>query len=251
MKECSKCRQLKDESRFSPDKRNASGLQSQCNDCKREYQQANKERIAERTKAHRQANAELLSERAKAKYHADIERNRAISRENARRRREAGKVDKERKRQVDADARRKNPEQYREAQRKWNQANPEIVKAAKARYRDRHRETLRVKGREYNAANKHILKAAKARRRIRESRAGGTFTANEWRSLCIAYGYRCLCCGKMEPDIQLTPDHVIPLARGGSNDIANIQPLCLTCNLQKGIKTTDYRTLQVEQHSLW
>lgn len=40
---------------------------------------------------------------------------------------------------------------------------------------------------------------------------------------------------------RLTPDHVVPLGKGGSNDISNIQPLCLPCNLKKHNRCTDYR----------
>jgi 5-methylcytosine-specific restriction endonuclease McrA len=36
-----------------------------------------------------------------------------------------------------------------------------------------------------------------------------------------------LCCGEAKP---LTVDHVVPVSKGGSNDISNIQPLCLECN---------------------
>ena len=38
-----------------------------------------------------------------------------------------------------------------------------------------------------------------------------------------------------------TVDHVKPMARGGSNESSNFQPLCKACNEKKGVKTTDYR----------
>ncbi|MFN6537593.1 MAG: HNH endonuclease [Nostoc sp. EkiNYC01] len=45
--------------------------------------------------------------------------------------------------------------------------------------------------------------------------------------------YQCRSCGKTAPETNLTIDHIIPLARGGQNDISNLQTLCFTCNQQK------------------
>ncbi|WP_373526460.1 HNH endonuclease [Nostoc sp.] len=45
--------------------------------------------------------------------------------------------------------------------------------------------------------------------------------------------YQCQSCGKTTVEINLTIDHIIPLARGGQNDISNLQTLCFVCNQQK------------------
>ena len=43
---------------------------------------------------------------------------------------------------------------------------------------------------------------------------------------------RCVKCGSRE---NLEIDHVVPLARGGSNRLENLQLLCRDCNRRKGV----------------
>jgi 5-methylcytosine-specific restriction endonuclease McrA len=45
--------------------------------------------------------------------------------------------------------------------------------------------------------------------------------------------YQCQSCGKTSLETNLSIDHIIPLSRGGKNDISNLQTLCLTCNQSK------------------
>lgn len=45
--------------------------------------------------------------------------------------------------------------------------------------------------------------------------------------------YRCQSCGKTNLETTLNIDHIIPLAKGGSNDISNLQTLCSHCNQKK------------------
>ena len=43
---------------------------------------------------------------------------------------------------------------------------------------------------------------------------------------------RCMKCGSKK---NLEIDHVVPLARGGSNRLENLQLLCQSCNRRKGV----------------
>jgi len=62
----------------------------------------------------------------------------------------------------------------------------------------------------------------------------GNYSWEEWEELKREHNYTCVICGRKEPEIKLTIDHIIPISEGGTNWISNIQPLCRSCNSRKG-----------------
>lgn len=49
-------------------------------------------------------------------------------------------------------------------------------------------------------------------------------------------GFRCQYCGRSAPDVVLEVDHIIPVAKGGDDDIMNLVTSCRDCNRGKSAK---------------
>lgn len=77
-------------------------------------------------------------------------------------------------------------------------------------------------------------------RRIKKFGNGGSHTIEQWEDMVNKYDHTCPSCGKTEPEIKLTEDHIVPLSLGGSDGIENIQPLCVSCNSIKNNKAIRY-----------
>jgi hypothetical protein len=135
-----------------------------------------------------------------------------------------------------------NRPKKRESSRKSRAANPAPARKRSSDWYKAHPEWSRIKGQNRVAAMRG---------------SGGTYTEAEWQALKLRYGSICLLCKRTESDIlsaglKLVPDHVMPLARGGTNSIENIQPLCHAyisgtsggCNNRKHAKHIDYRGKQ-------
>ena len=80
---------------------------------------------------------------------------------------------------------------------------------------------------------KAVLRNLNARRGARKAGAEGSHSAAQWEALKREHDFACAGCDKTEPGIRLTRDHIIPLSKGGTDFISNIQPLCRACNSAK------------------
>jgi len=126
----------------------------------------------------------------------------------------------------------------KENSRRWALENPEKAVARAIRYQKRNPE----KHREWR-------NTAQRNRRARKNNSPGQFTTAAWLVLKDSFGGVCLACGKAEEvlislGLALLPDHVRPLAKEGTNELSNIQPLCHGkggCNNRKHTKWIDYR----------
>lgn len=78
--------------------------------------------------------------------------------------------------------------------------------------------------------------AALARRRARARKAGGVFTARQIEELFKKQRGKCANCGCKLTDTNMARDHRKALAKGGSNDILNMELLCRPCNQRKHAK---------------
>lgn len=222
---CSKCGKIKCLGRM-PKRKNKKGeikYTSQCHDCcnerKRAWAAANPDKVKAANRKWQESNPDKAyvkthPEEAKAYKHEWYLKN--AERQKAKTQERIEQINKRRRERF-----RNDPNKY------------EKGRAYRARYAPR----IAAWRRMHTEVNKRNC----ARRLALLRSAKGTYTSHEWESLKRHYNYTCLCCGKSEPEIKLTVDHIVPLSKRGTNTIDNIQPLCFSCNSRKYMEIIDYR----------
>ena len=212
-KRCSTCGETKPTTEYHKNRKRPDGLSERCKACRRAHYYKPEQWLKKREydQVRRVELAYQISGQRKEKYATDSEHRERKKRSARDQKLKPGYYDRERARY------------YRRA------ADPSYQKKKSARLRER-----RHADPEYHRKTLHWSRL----RRARIKTQGTPFTHAEWVELCARYNHRCLRCGETKP---LTPDHVVPVSRGGSSDIGNIQPLCIDCNKRKNARTVDYR----------
>lgn len=77
----------------------------------------------------------------------------------------------------------------------------------------------------------------------RERAKARALRSSPWWKAQLAKGI-CHHCGKHFPADQLTMDHLIPVARGGTSSKGNVVPACFACNQAKAAQTPAEQILE-------
>lgn len=154
--------------------------------------------------------------------------------------------------------REKHPERAKEVQERYEKNHPGIRQEISRNFYHRNaesekkrsvkwREKNRNKAREYSRKSWHKNREVNLQRKrawIQNNKEKVLELDHKRRALknnCTTYKITkkdlrrikrgpCMACGSTE-SIQM--DHIIPLSRGGSHGIGNLQPLCKSCNISK------------------
>lgn len=212
LKRCRKCGELKTADKFYKNSRALDGLYSYCKDCK---DKARKKHYIEN----------IDNEKKRAKQYG----------------KQWYQDNKKQKNEKNKKWRLEHPERAREFVRTSRLRNIEKVKKRVKQYILENKEKIKERYKKWSLANPEKERMRAKQRRDRLRGASGSFSVDEWNTIKKKYGNKCLCCGRKEPEIKLTIDHVVPISIGGNNTIENIQPLCHSCNSRKQAKEIDYR----------
>lgn len=117
--------------------------------------------------------------------------------------------------------------------RQWKKDNPQKQYETNKKWRQSHSDKDKEYGLAWARRNRDSVNAKKHRYRARKKNADGSYTLEQIQALYEAQNHRCYHCDIDLEVVGKSLDHLIPLSRGGSNNIDNLGWLCPGCNSSK------------------
>lgn len=126
----------------------------------------------------------------------------------------------------------------------YYQKNKESIAERTRLFRESNREQMRERDRLFRAASPYTQTAARNRNRAKTIGAPGDHTGKDLSDLLKKQNGRCAnprCAAVLilHGEKKFHFDHSLPLSRGGTNGIENMQALCAPCNNQKHDRTPE------------
>ncbi len=123
-------------------------------------------------------------------------------------------------------------ESNRLASRKFTAENPELVKARKKKWREDNWDLQYAFQRAWIVANperyRELCLRASHKRRVKLENQPG-IDLDRWKETLEYFDYKCGYCR----DWATCLDHIVPVAKGGTNHHTNLMPACKRCNSSK------------------
>lgn len=115
----------------------------------------------------------------------------------------------------------------------WNKANRDLTRVYDMRRHAKHRVKRIAAYRAWLERNpdkkKQYETVHNQRRRAQVLGNGGNHTGEQLEELFASYAGKCVYCTSDATEV----DHIVPISKGGTNDIENLVPACAPCNRRK------------------
>ena len=210
-RKCRKCGKIllltTDNFRKSTDKRDGkTRYRHDCRECEKKYRELNKEHIKNQKKEYYEKNKEHINEQEKQYREA-------------------------------------NKEAIKERKKKYREANIEVIKERRKQYYEKNKEYINEQRKEYakeynkkyrqTVQGQVIIFNNRNKRRSQKINQGKGITIEQWKEVYEYFNWNCA-----YSEIELSKDnrnldHIIPLSKGGSNNIWNMIPMLNIYNFSK------------------
>lgn len=123
--------------------------------------------------------------------------------------------------------------------REWRSMNRDKHRISSKEWANKNKEKVAIKNKLWKLNNKETVNLYKKayRHNRRDKLSSVKLNYKEWKVLLDLFAGLCPYCSTWGHE--LTVDHVVPVSKGGTNDINNLIPCCFKCNTLKGAKLLD------------